>query len=592
MNSISQNTIHDTFAAYFKNAVLQNAAYWVSKKLEEGHICLDLEDELFSENNNIDKEKLLSLDLVTTDPQKNIQPFVLFNNKLYLQRYFYYETGIIDKIKTLLSGNTGKKYQNELLKKKQFIENIFKDNINEDQRISWQLIASLSAIINDFVIITGGPGTGKTTTITKFLALLFSIDPGISVSIAAPTGKAAARMNESLANVAEKESNIPEDIRNKINKISAGTIHRLLGVNYHNNSFVHNSENRLKQDVIIIDEASMIDVALMAKLFDAIRDDAKLILLGDKNQLASVEAGSIFGDLCNIPDKSNIINTADVDFYNNFIIDEKQKLPYPESNTENLLAGKIIELQHSYRFDLKYDIGKFSSLVIAGITGENQLLYPYEKCGNKVQCVKISEDYNDPVFNDYLKYYEEYASEEDIEKAFEKLKKSMILCVVREGTYGFKTYNRLVEKHLESKGLINSDGIFYHKQPVMITSNDYNLGVFNGDIGIIRKDDDTEQMYIYFQDDKEGIRKFPVVNITSFDTVYAMTIHKSQGSEYDNVVVVLPGDENIHILSRELIYTAVTRARKNVLILSKKEVLIQAVKRKINRISGIKERIV
>jgi len=592
MNSISQNTIHDTFAAYFKNAVLQNAAYWVSKKLEEGHICLDLEDELFSENNNIDKEKLLSLDLVTTDPQKNIQPFVLFNNKLYLQRYFYYETGIIDKIKTLLSGNTGKKYQNELLKKKQFTENIFKDNINEDQRISWQLIASLSAIINDFVIITGGPGTGKTTTITKFLALLFSIDPGISVSIAAPTGKAAARMNESLANVAEKESNIPEDIRNKINKISAGTIHRLLGVNYHNNSFVHNSENRLKQDVIIIDEASMIDVALMAKLFDAIRDDAKLILLGDKNQLASVEAGSIFGDLCNIPDKSNIINTADVDFYNNFIIDEKQKLPYPESNTENLLAGKIIELQHSYRFDLKYDIGKFSSLVIAGITGENQLLYPYEKCGNKVQCVKISEDYNDPVFNDYLKYYEEYASEEDIEKAFEKLKKSMILCVVREGTYGFKTYNRLVEKHLESKGLINSDGIFYHKQPVMITSNDYNLGVFNGDIGIIRKDDDTEQMYIYFQDDKEGIRKFPVVNITSFDTVYAMTIHKSQGSEYDNVVVVLPGDENIHILSRELIYTAVTRARKNVLILSKKEVLIQAVKRKINRISGIKERIV
>jgi exodeoxyribonuclease V alpha subunit len=592
MNSISQNTIHDTFAAYFKNAILQNAAYWVSKKLEEGHICLDLEDELFSENNNIDKEKLLSLDLVTTDPQKNIQPFVLFNNKLYLQRYFYYETGIIDKIKTLLSGNTGKKYQNELLKKKQFIENIFKDNINEDQRISWQLIASLSAIINDFVIITGGPGTGKTTTITKFLALLFSIDPGISVSIAAPTGKAAARMNESLANVAEKESNIPEDIRNKINKISAGTIHRLLGVNYHNNSFVHNSENRLKQDVIIIDEASMIDVALMAKLFDAIRNDAKLILLGDKNQLASVEAGSIFSDLCNIPDKTNIINTADVDFYNNFIIDEKQKLPYPESNTENLLAGKIIELQHSYRFDLKYDIGKFSSLVIAGITGENQLLYPYEKCWNKVQCVKISEDYNDPVFNDYLKYYEEYASEENIEKAFEKLKKSMILCVVREGTYGFKTYNRLVEKHLESKGLINSDGIFYHKQPVMITSNDYNLGVFNGDIGIIRKDDDTEQMYIYFQDDKEGIRKFPVVNITSFDTVYAMTIHKSQGSEYDNVVVVLPGDENIHILSRELIYTAVTRARKNVLILSKKEVLIQAVKRKINRISGIKERIV
>ncbi len=586
MKSGSQHSIHEIFADYFDDSALKKAAYLVSKKLEEGHICLDIAN--LNDEEKIDFEKLKNSHLVTSDPENNIQPFVLFNNKFYLQRYFYYESKILEKIKKLSVDNKKKEYQNKLLNIKDHVLNIFKDNI-ENQKIPWQLIASLGAIINNFMIITGGPGTGKTTTIAKFLAILYKLDPELTVAITAPTGKAAARMNESLLNAGEKDKNIPEEIKEKLNKISASTIHRLLGGNYQGTHFSYNENNKLKHDVIIVDESSMIDATMMAKLLGAVKDDAKLILLGDKNQLASVEAGSIFGDLCNTPEKTNLLSSSDIDFFDNFINNKKLNSEHIPAK-DNILTGKIIELQHSYRFNENEDIGKFSSLVINGNTNTDLLIKPFKDCEGKTQCVKISGNYKDKEFYNLLKYYEEYAKEEDIEKAFEKLKKIMILCAVREGEYGFKAYNNIVEEYLKTKGLIFPGKSFYDKQPVMITSNDYSLGVFNGDNGIIRENKKTGQKRIYFQDE-DGIKDFPVVNINSFQTAYAMTIHKSQGSEYDNVLIIIPDDENHKILSRELLYTAVTRARKNVLILGNDNVIIESVKRKINRISGIRERI-
>ena len=586
MKSDSQHSIHETFADYFDDPVVRKAAYLISKKLEEGHICLDLED--LNEEEKINLEKLKNSPFVTTNPSQNIQPLVLLNNKLYLQRFFHYESQILKKIKILSNNNRKEDRKNALTGIKDFVLRIF-DNINHNEKIPWQMIGSLSAIINDFMIITGGPGTGKTTTIAKFLSILLKISPDISIAIAAPTGKAAARMNESLLNAGESDKNIPEKIKEKLKKLSASTIHRLLEGNYKGTHFKYNENNKLQYDVIIVDESSMIDVALMAKLFDAVKEDAKLILLGDKNQLASVEAGSIFGDLCNVPETPNLLNAVDVDFFNKFITGKRIDVDFI-SSSENILSGKIIELQHSYRFDKNEDIGKFSSLVISGNTDKSLLIEPFKDNSNKAQFVKISDNYRDAQFNKLLKYYEQYAKEEDIEKAFEKLKKVMILCAVREGEYGFKAYNKIVEDYLKSKGLIFPERTFYDKQPVLITANDYTLNIFNGDIGIIRQDKKTGQKRIYFQEENGMIKDFPVVNINSFQTVYAMTIHKSQGSEYDNVVIVIPDDDNHKILSRELLYTAVTRARKNVLILGNDNSIIQSVKRKINRISGIRER--
>ncbi len=586
MNQYEKINIHSVFSGYFPVPEIKNIAYLVSQKLEEGNICLDIGDYNKNEAEKINIDTLSRSPWITTAPHKEVKPFVLLNNKLYLHRYFYYETVILNTIKSLISNSDEDKTlrKQELLSAKPLISNLFH---SYNQQTNWQLISALLAYVNDFFIITGGPGTGKTTTITKLLAIIFELNPEFSVAIAAPTGKATARLNESISNLISNLPGIKNDTKEILLDIKAQTVHRLLGYGFNTPYFKHNKENPLQYDLVIVDESSMIDVALMAKLMEAIRKDTKLILLGDKNQLASVEAGSIFGDLCKTQKQSNTVFDTDIDFLKNFNINIENNAFY-----SNILTGKIIELQHSYRFDITEGIGKFSNLVISGNSSEDKLITPFLNCKNQSQCVEITADYQDDRFYKMIKLYEDYARENDIEKAFEKLKKIIILCAVREGQFGMKHYNSTIEDYLKSKALISPSGNFYDKQVVMVTSNDYNLGVFNGDIGIIRVDKNTDKKIIYFKNSDGSLKSFPATNINSFETAYAMTIHKSQGSEYDNVIIVIPDDENHRLLSRELLYTAVTRAKQNVLILGKSNIIKETVKNRINRISGINERII
>lgn len=586
MNQYEKINIHSVFSGYFPVPEIKNIAYLVSQKLEEGNICLDIGDYNKNEAEKINIDTLSRSPWITTAPHKEVKPFVLLNNKLYLHRYFYYETVILNTIKSLISNSDEDKTlrKQELLSAKPLISNLFH---SYNQQTNWQLISALLAYVNDFFIITGGPGTGKTTIITKLLAIIFELNPEFSVAIAAPTGKATARLNESISNLISNLPGIKNDTKEILLDIKAQTVHRLLGYGFNTPYFKHNKENPLQYDLVIVDESSMIDVALMAKLMEAIRKDTKLILLGDKNQLASVEAGSIFGDLCKTQKQSNTVFDTDIDFLKNFNINIENNAFY-----SNILTGKIIELQHSYRFDITEGIGKFSNLVISGNSSEDKLITPFLNCKNQSQCVEITADYQDDRFYKMIKLYEDYARENDIEKAFEKLKKIIILCAVREGQFGMKHYNSTIEDYLKSKALISPSGNFYDKQVVMVTSNDYNLGVFNGDIGIIRVDKNTDKKIIYFKNSDGSLKSFPATNINSFETAYAMTIHKSQGSEYDNVIIVIPDDENHRLLSRELLYTAVTRAKQNVLILGKSNIIKETVKNRINRISGINERII
>ncbi len=594
MQQIEKNTIHDIFAGYFEDPLLKKIAFWVSKKLEEGNICLDLKAPELVDNEKINVEYLQNNPYISTDARKNLQPFILANNKIYLQRYFYYETIIIEKIYTLILNSNIDRNKNLLIENAGFVKNLLDNNDLDNNQISWQMVAIISAVINNFTIITGGPGTGKTTTIAKFLSIVFKMFPDISIALAAPTGKAAARMNQSILNTIESIQDLDSEIIEKLNRLQTKTIHRLLGPIPNSPEFKHNSEIPLHHDIIIIDETSMVDAALLAKLMDAVKDDAKLIFLGDKNQLASVEAGSIFGDICSLHEGDNFINkeTSDVilELFKEKTSPSIKLIKGLTGNKNNLLEGHIIELKHSYRFDENQGIGKLSKLVIGGVTAKEQILDPFRHHNNQEEYAIITTNYIDGRFTEMLKHYEEYAKEDDIKTAFEKLNNIITLCAVREGEYGFKEYNTIIENHLKKKGLINPDDIFYDRQPVMITVNNYNLGVFNGDIGIIRVDEKGEKR-IYFVDDESSIKHFPVFEINWFETAYAMTIHKSQGSEYENVIIILPEDKTNQVLSRELLYTAITRARKKVIIYSKDDVLLETVKRKINRISGIKERL-
>ncbi|MCW3786864.1 exodeoxyribonuclease V subunit alpha [Plebeiibacterium sediminum] len=604
---MSQNIdIHKEFARFFNDEKLQQAAYVVSQKLAEGHTCVDVDqynkqvEETGQERNEftqtIDKKVLHNSDLVACD-DSNIQPFVLYNDKLYLHRYFSYETEIIDSIKRLIGQGTKEKENRIALlnKHKNFIQELFNTHtINKDLSIeentNWQLVAALIALLSNFSIITGGPGTGKTTTVAKILAVLYTLNPKYKVALAAPTGKAAARMKESLNN-ARNFLSINEDVKEKFDTIDAATIHRLLGYVKDSPYFRHNSDNPLNFDVLIVDESSMIGSSLMAKLLSAVKPESRIILLGDKDQLASVEAGSILGDICLTQKQCmNHITKENADWINQFTEEEQAKIHSSfvlKEGTGNILQEHIVELKRSHRFKSTEGIGKFSKAVINGVLNEEMITASVPADSEYVQ---VCNNYKSDELYTLIDHYKAYITEPDIKKALQKLNNVRFLCAVRQGDYGVNQYNQLIEGYLNNKGLIQARNLFYEHQPIMITQNDYNLGLFNGDIGIIRKDE-KGKLKAWFEDPEYGIKSIHTGYLNAYDTVFAMTIHKSQGSEFTHVGIVLPNDDNSPLLTRELIYTGITRAKKSAVIFSSTEVLINGTERMVERASGITDRL-
>ncbi|MEO9209631.1 MAG: exodeoxyribonuclease V subunit alpha, partial [Ginsengibacter sp.] len=435
-----------------------------------------------------------------------------------------------------------------------------------------------SAVLNNFTIITGGPGTGKTTTVAKILSILFQINPDLKVALAAPTGKAASRMDESLKIAAEKENEI---IQTKFQTLQPFTIHRLLGWQKNSIYFKHNSDNTLNYDVVIVDEASMIDVALFAKLLSAIGAKTKLIVLGDKNQLTSVEAGSLFGDLCQAQISLNIFSEERVTLINSFIENKSQQIPDAAiSISPHPLFQHVIELQKSYRFSDDKGIGKFSKAVIKN---DEESIKEFFK--NTDEQILIDTKYSASIFQKFIDAYKEYIEEKDLSKAFKKLNQLKVLVAVREGEQGLYAINKEIERYLIERKYIKYDQEFYENRPVMVTSNNYELNLFNGDIGIIRRDENGI-IKIWFENNGQiqGISPFLISKV---ETVFAMTVHKSQGSEFNKILIVLPKNENIKILTRELLYTAISRAKERVIIQGSEATILQTSKEIVKRGSGI-----
>jgi len=577
------NNVHEQFAEFFKTERLKPFASLVLRKLSEGHICVDLQEILsgeiefpFSYNNLSDIEKDLMKEPLVSTSIDNKQPFVLYKSKLYLQRYFVYETIILKRIQTLINNeSTASGYRTVLINEhRELIISFFNANssmegLSADERIDWQLVATISGLLNNFTIITGGPGTGKTTTVSKILELLKRIDPNIKIGLAAPTGKAAMRLAESL------QGDQPT------------TIHRMLKTIYGSHHFKHNQQNPLKYDIIIIDEASMIDVALFAKLLDAIGPQTRLILLGDKDQLSSVEAGSLFRDLCQTQEQMNSLSSVKAELINSFIENKESKLRgnFISDGSSNPLSDHIIELKRSRRFDSTKGIGKFSKAIILNNKAD---LKDFLNLGFDDQ-IHIDREYSSVVFRDFVKGYKAYIREDNIHLALDKFNKLRVLCAVRAGEFGLYHINTAIESILNIEGLINSQAEFYMNRPIIITKNYYDLGLFNGDIGIIRPDSNNTMM-AWFEDSEKQLKAVLPQLIVESETVYAMTIHKSQGSEYEEVLIVLPDQEGTQILTRELLYTAVTRAKSRVIIQSSESALLSTIDKTVKRASGIKDR--
>jgi exodeoxyribonuclease V alpha subunit len=588
--------IHRQFAEYFEEKAIWPYAYLLSQQLTEGNICISMEDMPTNMKSTPYKEppvstkELLNLKHLVSKNDALNTPFVLHNDRLYFQRYFKYETSIIDKLKSLIAAepNVLADRMKQLESKATLIKTLVTDyplqGLMTKEKVDWQLVAVTQALLNNFSIITGGPGTGKTTTLAKLLIVLYELDPNASVALAAPTGKASMRMADSL-----KASNLPfsEETKAKIQALKPSTLHSLLGYKKESVNFKYNAESPLPYNWVVVDEASMIDVPMFSKLLSALGDNCRIILLGDKDQLASVEAGSLLGDLCQTLPSLNMFDKEKANWINEFITDPDRKIQ-PEfiGNQTQLMASHIIELKFSHRFNSQGNIGKVSRAVIEG---------DFEKLNSLIENaagtnVKVDHKYEPALLEHFVEAYANYIQEPDIATALKKLNELRVLVAVRQGPRGLYATNKTIELHLRKKGLLKPDGEFYEHKPIMVTRNMYDLGLLNGDTGIMRKDSNGT-LKVWFEDGQGGIKSILPAYLNYTETAFAMTIHKSQGSEFDHVMVILPEGTSNALLTRELLYTGITRAKTSITIQGEMVTIKQAVESCVKRISGITGRI-
>lgn len=571
-------------------AVLLAAAV-LSRDVGEGHVCLPLTHLHAGEQVHGPAQALWQqlfalagpADIIARQLQRSqavgdghdATPLVLSNERLYLNRM----------------------WRNELSVARFFSQNSALPTVDEpalataltalfppSKEVDWQKVAAAVALTRRISVIAGGPGTGKTTTVAKMLAAL--IQTGGSgrcrIRLAAPTGKAAARLSESLGLALgqlplsdEQKALLPAD---------AGTLHRLLGIRPGSQRARYHAGNPLHLDVLVVDEASMIDLPMMARLIEALPTHARVIFLGDRDQLASVEAGAVLGDICAwmnagyTPQRAQMLSRL-----------TGAAVPAGEGDAAGALRDSLCLLQKSYRFGSDSGIGLLADAVNRGDRAAVSAVFAQEFSDITLRPLTTGEQYQAMLtealsgYADYLQLLKAQATPGEILSAFSRYQ---LLCALREGPFGVSGLNAQLEQLLARRGKITPSrhSRWYEGRPVMISRNDSALGLFNGDVGIAL--DRGTGLRVWFPLPDGTIKSVQPNRLPEHDTAWAMTVHKSQGSEFNHAALVLP-DRSVPVVTRELVYTAITRAKQRLSIYADMQLLAQAVTRRTERRSGL-----
>ncbi|WP_109126189.1 exodeoxyribonuclease V subunit alpha [Dyella sp. C11] len=607
----------------------------VSRQQADGHLCLDLAawEALADDADWPAHWRTVLAGIATTpstlqpstlmassdDPDATSSPLVLDGSRVYLRRYWDHEQRVAQAIGQRLSrvNDTSPLLASQLAR-------LFPASTTEGP--DWQRVACALAARGAFTVITGGPGTGKTTTVVRLLGLLQTLHHEASgralrIRLAAPTGKAAARLQSSISSQIAR-LDVDDHVRTHIPS-QVDTLHRLLGARPDSRRFRHDASHPLHLDVLVIDEASMIDLEMMSAVLAALPDDARLILLGDKDQLSSVEAGAVLGDLCRRAEQGHYSSATAI-----WLRDTTgDRIDAWTRDDAQPLDQHVAMLRHSHRFGAQSGIGGLAQRVNDGDAAQVRAL--------------LAEPHADIAWNDhaadsrsladlvlhagatrflsqaggaepqgyrhYLQWMRQQrpAATAGVE-AYDAWARGVLhafgsfqlLCALRQGPFGADGLNRQIAGILQQAQLIDAGHEWYEGRPVLVTRNDYSLGLMNGDVGIaLRVPDDQGnlQLRVAFEvagdagSDATRIRFVLPSRLGERETVYAMTVHKSQGSEFEHAALVLPGDASA-VLTRELLYTGITRARRWFSLLAPASIVQLAVEQPVHRHSGLYQR--
>ncbi len=530
------------------------------RAVRTGSVCLDLETiaavPLETEVDLPWPEPAAWVERVGRSPLVREEMVRLVGSRLYLDRYWREEGQVCDDLVTRIRRTPPEVDTGAL--------DAGLDRVFPGDSFSEQRDAARAAATQWTTVLTGGPGTGKTTTVAGLLALVseqheLATGRRPRIALAAPTGKAAARLQEAVRESVRTDNGAVEDPRDqeRLDGLQASTLHRLLGWRPDSRvRFRHDRTNRLPYDVVVVDETSMVSLTMMARLLEAVRGDARLVLVGDPDQLASVEAGAVLADLV-----AGFEGSADS--------------PVAALHTTHRFGEHIGALAQALRD------GEADAVMAALHAGSDE-----------VELVDPDDDAAMTAFRsrvvDVAIDLRRASEAGDADAALEALSRHRLLCAHREGPYGVGGWNRLVERLVAERTGITHYEEWYAGRPILVTANDYDQLLNNGDMGAtIRRDDGRLRVVVQVG---EAVREFATTRLSGVETVHAMTVHKSQGSQAHTVSVVLPGEES-RLLTRELFYTAVTRAQKRVRVVGTETAIRSAIGREVQRASGLRERL-